>query len=259
MGVTLSADGGNLRRPFINQKAKSIKTLFRKPEIAINHLALADVLNLMSPGIYRSIIRCLIALACFCSHAQAQVVEDFEIRYQAQQNGGIQFLANTTMYCGTGSACTAAQQAMPITGWPQDNNNGHSMEYFDGDNDPDTWCSSSDSLALGPCAEVSFAGLYWAGRLGNGFVPNAAMRDQVKIRASDTDPYIDVFAEQEIEFNASQVNNYCCYADITDWVSGNPVNARYTVANVIAREASSCWGGWVLVIVYEDEDKKIRR
>lgn len=226
--------------------------MFRKPEIAINHLALADVLNLMSPGIYRSIIRCLIALACFCSHAQAQVVEDFEIRYQAQQNGGIQFLANTTMYCGTGSACTAAQQAMPITGWPQDNNNGHSMEYFDGDNDPDTWCSSSDSLALGPCAEVSFAGLYWAGRLGNGFVPNAAMRDQVKIRASDTDPYIDVFAEQEIEFNASQVNNYCCYADITDWVSGNPVNARYTVANVIAREASSCWGGWVLVIVYED-------
>ncbi len=226
--------------------------MFRKPEIAINHLALADVLNLMSPGIYRSITRCLIALASFCSHAQAQVVEDFEIRYQAQQNGGIQFLANTTMYCGTGSACTAAQQAMPITGWPQDNNNGHSMEYFDGDNDPDTWCSSSDSLALGPCAEVSFAGLYWAGRLGNGFVPNAAMRDQVKIRASDTDPYIDVFAEQEIEFNASQVSNYCCYADITDWVSGNPTNARYTVANVISREASSCWGGWVLVIVYED-------
>lgn len=193
----------------------------------------------------------LMTAACF-GQVEAQVVEDFEIRYQAQQNGGIQFLANTTMFCGTGSSCTAAQQAMPITGWPQDNNNGHSMEYFDGDDDPDTWCSSSDSLALGPCAEVNFAGLYWAGRLGNGFVPNEGMRDQVKIRAGDVDPYIDVIADEEIEFNASQVENYCCFADVTDWVSNNPVNARYTVANVVSRQASSCWGGWVLVIVYED-------
>lgn len=194
----------------------------------------------------------LLLMVGMCSCAQAQVVENFEIRYQAQQNGGIQFLTNTTMFCGTGSSCTAAQQAMPITGWPQDNNNDHSMVYFDGDSDPDTWCSSSDSLALGPCATVSFAGLYWAGRLGNGFVPNENLRDQVKIRASDTDPYIDIVAEEEIEFIASQVDNYCCFADITDWVAAQPVNARYTVANVVSRQASSCWGGWVLVIVYED-------
>jgi gliding motility-associated-like protein/uncharacterized repeat protein (TIGR01451 family) len=206
----------------------------------------------MSRGFLTSFSLALLLMVCWSSQGHAQVVEDFEIRYQAQQNGGIQFLTNTTMYCGTGSSCTAAQQAMPITGWPQDNNNGHSMEYFDGDNDPDTWCSSSDSLALGPCADISFAGLYWAGRLGNGFVPNADLRDQVKIRASEADPYIDVFAEEEIEFNASQVDNYCCYADVTDWVAANPINARYTVANVVSRQASSCWGGWVLVIVYED-------
>ena len=183
---------------------------------------------------------------------RAQVVEDFEIRYQAQQNGGIVFLANTTMYCGTGTSCSAAQEAMPITGWPQDNNNGHSMQYFDGDNDPDTWCASSDSLALGTCAQISFAGLYWAGRLGNGFVPNESLKDQVKIRAGDNAPYVDVFAEEEFAFDASNVDNYCCFADVTDWVSDNPVNARYTVANIIADQDNSSWGGWVLVIVYED-------
>ena len=188
----------------------------------------------------------------------AQVVEDFDIRFQAQQNGGIQFLANTTMFCGTGTACTNAQQAMPITGWPQDNNNGHSMQYYDGDNDPDTWCSSSDSLALGPCAQVDFAGLYWAGRLGNGFVPNEDLRDQVKIRANENEPYTDVVAEEEFEFDASNVDNYCCFADITDWVANNPGNARYSVANVIADQDNSSWGGWVLVIVYADALEPMR-
>ena len=105
----------------------------------------------------------------FGNELQAQVVEDFEIRFQTQQNGGIQFLANTSLYCGTGSQCVQAQNAMPITGFPQDNNNDHNMVYFNSDDDASTWSSSSDSLSLGICAEISFAGLYWAGRLGNGF------------------------------------------------------------------------------------------
>ena len=29
---------------------------------------------------------------------EAQVVDNFEVRFQTQQNGGIQFLANTTMH-----------------------------------------------------------------------------------------------------------------------------------------------------------------
>lgn len=209
-------------------------------------------------GFHTPIAHTLLLLACCGGAVHAQVIEDFDIRFQAQQNGGIQYLANTTMYCGTGTSCSAAQEAMPITGWPQDNNNGHSMQYFDGDNDPDTWCASSDSLALGTCAQISFAGLYWAGRLGNGFVPNESLKDQVKIRAGDNAPYVDVFAEEEFAFDASNVDNYCCFADVTDWVSDNPVNARYTVANIIADQDNSSWGGWVLVIVYEDALEPMR-
>ncbi len=140
----------------------------------------------------------------FGNELQAQVVEDFEIRFQTQQNGGIQFLANTSLYCGTGSQCVQAQNAMPITGFPQDNNNDHNMVYFNSDDDASTWSSSSDSLSLGICAEISFAGLYWAGRLGNGFVANEALKDQVKIKAANGDAYIDVFAEESIDFRRLQ-------------------------------------------------------
>jgi gliding motility-associated-like protein/uncharacterized repeat protein (TIGR01451 family) len=188
----------------------------------------------------------------------AQVVEDFGIRHQTQQNGGIQFLANTSLYCGTGNQCVQAQNALPITGFPQDDNNDHDMVYFNSDSDSQTWSSSSDSLSLGICAEISFAGLYWAGRLGNGFVANEALKDQVKIKAANEDAYIDVFADESIDFNASNTDNYCCFADVTEWASNNPTNARYTVANVVADQDDSSWGGWVLIIVYADAAEPMR-
>ena len=200
----------------------------------------------------------VLGLSLCHSQASAQVVEDFAIRFQTQQNGGIQFLANTSLYCGTGNQCVQAQNALPITGFPQDNNNDHNMVYFNSDDDASTWSSSSDSLSLGICAEISFAGLYWAGRLGNGFVANEALKDQVKIKAANGDAYIDVFAEETIDFDASNVDNYCCYADITDWAINNPVNARYTVANVVADQDDSSWGGWVLILVYADAAEPMR-
>ena len=58
------------------------------------------------------------------------------------------------MYCGdVASNCTEAQEALPFE-FPQfaavkSNNNNHSMQYYDLDNDPETWCSSSDIL---PCS-----------------------------------------------------------------------------------------------------------
>jgi uncharacterized repeat protein (TIGR01451 family) len=188
---------------------------------------------------------------------QGQIIEPFDIRFQAQQNGGIQFLANTTMHCGSSNNCLEAQEAMPFE-FPQDNNNGHSMQYFDGDNDPATFCSSSDSLALGTCAQISFAGLYWAARLGNSNSTPEADLMEVKIKAADGDAYTDLTADQILYFNASSVSNYCCFKDVTDIVANNPVNARYTIADVNAVQGSSSWGGWVLIIVYADALEPMR-
>ena len=188
---------------------------------------------------------------------QGQIIEPFDIRFQAQQNGGIQFLANTTMHCGSSNNCLEAQEAMPFE-FPQDNNNGHDMQYFDGDNDPATFCSSSDSLALGTCAQISFAGLYWAARLGNSNSTPEADLMEAKIKAADGDAYTDLTADQILYFNASNVSNYCCFKDVTDIVANNPVNARYTVADVNAVQGSSSWGGWVLIIVYADALEPMR-
>ena len=181
--------------------------------------------------------------------AAGQISDPFTPRFQATQNGGIRILANTTMHCGGSTNCAEAQAALPFE-FPQDNNNGHDMQYLDMDSDPSTWCSSSDSLSLGICADISFAGLYWAGRLGNGSPPDEDLLEQVKISAGGA--YVDVFSEETQYFNASSVSNYCCFADITDWVAGNPVNARYSVGNVVSVQGSSSWGGWVLIIVYAD-------
>ena len=90
------------------------------------------------------------------------------------------------------------------------------------------------------------------------FVANEALKDQVKIKAANGDAYIDVFAEESIDFDASNTDNYCCFADITEWASNNPVNARYTVANVVADQDDSSWGGWVLILVYADAAEPMR-
>ena len=89
-------------------------------------------------------------------------------------------------------------------------------------------------------------------------MPNESLKDQVKIRSADDQPYLDIEADEEIEFDASNVDNYCCFADITEWVAGNPVNARVTVANVIADEDNASWGGWVLILVYADALEPMR-
>ena len=44
---------------------------------------------------------------------RAQVVEDFGVRFQAQQNGGIQFLANTSLYCGYRQPMRASPKRPP--------------------------------------------------------------------------------------------------------------------------------------------------
>ena len=67
----------------------------------------------------------------------------------------------------------------------------------------------------------------------------------------------DIEADEEIELDASNVDNYCCFADI-DWMQEQPVNARVTVANVIADEDNSSWGGWVLILVYADALEPMR-
>ena len=179
-----------------------------------------------------------------------QVEDDFEVRFGTQQKGGVLFLANASLSCGSSNGCAAAQASMPITGTAQENNNAFDMAYIDVDGVAGTWSSSSDSLSLGTCAEVVWAGLYWAGRLESS-TPNYLLRDEVKVGVNGG-AYVQVVADEVFDYDAGFFDAYFCFADVTDLVAGGPLQARYAVANVVAQQESECWAGWTLVVVYAD-------
>lgn len=188
----------------------------------------------------------------------AQVEDDFEIRFSTQQNGGITFLMNHSLSCEpTGSSnCAAALASMPITGTAQENNNAFDMVYVDVDDDPATWSSSSDSLDLAICARVTWAGLYWAGRVESN-TPNFEARDEVIIRAGSAPPF-PLTADELLDFDGGYFDAYFCFKDVTDWFADVPVSSRITVANVVADQDNESWAGWTLVVVYEDALEPMR-
>ena len=186
----------------------------------------------------------------------SQVEDDFEVRFQTQEKGGIVLLANVSLSCGSSNNCSNTQSAMPVTGNSGGDNNDFNMEFEDWDTDPDTWMSTSDSLDLGPCAEVLWAGLYWASRV-TGNTPNYGLRNQLKFKATG-DPYLDLTADELYDFDAGYFDAYFCFKDVTDLVQANPVNSRYTIANMVSREDDSTWGGWTLVVVYADALESMR-
>lgn len=197
-------------------------------------------------------------LLVFSAAANGQVQDDFEVRFSTQQSGGIRFLANHSLSCDpTGNAnCAAALASLPITGTTQENNNAFDMVYVDVDSDPYTWSSSSDSLDLATCATITWAGLYWAGRVESN-TPQLEARDAVRIRANDG-AYTDLEADELFDFDGGYFDAYFCFKDVTDWMQAQPVQARITVANVVGETGSANWCGWTLVVVYADALEPMR-
>ena len=109
----------------------------------------------------------------------SQVVSPFAIREQIQQKGGIRFVSNVSVTCNSGTSCTNGQNQIPPSGTSQNNN--FTMSYVDIDSDPTTFMSSSDSLNLANCSEISWAGLYWGGKITTS-TTNYANRSQIKIK-----------------------------------------------------------------------------
>ncbi|MGB1573537.1 MAG: hypothetical protein ACPG85_04605, partial [Flavobacteriales bacterium] len=63
----------------------------------MRRLDLARLGSRLDAGKTRSAWTFTLGVMLFAAMGQAQVVEPFDIRYQTQQNGGIVFLANSTM------------------------------------------------------------------------------------------------------------------------------------------------------------------
>jgi gliding motility-associated-like protein/uncharacterized repeat protein (TIGR01451 family) len=192
----------------------------------------------------------LFLLAIFaCNLLQAQVVRPFTIYYQNNQKGGIVYISNVSVSCGNAAGCAAAEAEISPNGTSQ--NNDFNQEYVDVDGDTATYMSSSDSLNLPQCSNITYAGLFWGGSVNNA-TPNFVNRNKVKIKANGG-AYVEIEADSLVSNNSGSIT-YHCYKNITGIAQANGKFARYTVADLVTQTGSANrFGGWTLVIAYRND------
>ncbi len=192
----------------------------------------------------------LISLALLSSQfLQAQVIRPFSIYYQNNQKGGIVYISNVSVSCGSDVNCPAAEAELPPTG--NGRNNDFTQAYVDVDNDGTTFMSSSDSLNLPACSNVLYAGLFWGGSVNNA-TPNFANRNRVKLKTNGGS-YIDIEADSLVSNNSGSIT-YHCYKNITAIAQAAGKFARYTVADLVTQTGSSNrFGGWTVVVAYRND------
>ncbi len=194
--------------------------------------------------------------AFFFFQGFSQIVDPFSVRYQNQQKGGIVMLSNVSVSC---TNCNTTIAQVPPSG--NGINNNFTMSYVDVDGNASTFMSSSDSLNLSNCSEVLWAGLYWTARVSTGGSPtgttNYNLRNQVKLKVNNG-AYQTLTADELLD-NSTGHQTYHCFKNITSIVQSGGTKARYTVADLVTRTATTAvYGGWTIVVVYKNVYESMR-
>ncbi|UNY99710.1 T9SS type B sorting domain-containing protein [Zhouia spongiae] len=202
-----------------------------------------------------------LSLSAFSSNAQ--VKNDFDVRFQQNLRGDIILIGNNIVNRDSRNYD------------PEDPYNGSTanddlnMQYIDIDGDSNTFSSSSAGLTIsnnvGGCPKVVYAGLYWGAVFKES---NRSGFNQVKLKTPGGS-YVDITADEilfdgdgDSDFGAYEP--YACYKDITGIITSlaDP-NGTYTVANVRASSGDDITGGvsggWSIVVVYENPKEPGRK
>ncbi|MET7296708.1 DUF3344 domain-containing protein [Streptomyces griseoloalbus] len=179
----------------------------------------------------------------------------FAQRYRAVQHGGIVRAANASATCRTGqSSCGDAQTGGPGV------NGDFDMGYIDVDQDPHTYNSSRAEVRLPAGARVTYARLYWGGNLRVGEQKPSADNGRVLIAEPGGD-YKELLADTVVGHHvADGADAFQASADVTRLVRDS-TPGLYTVAQVNVaggRSAAGGWGGWTLVVAYENPAEPLR-
>ncbi|MEU9114135.1 hypothetical protein AB0D04_20705 [Streptomyces sp. NPDC048483] len=168
--------------------------------------------------------------------------------------------ANSSVTCGSSPGraagpCTAVQQG------GYGSNGRYRMTYIDVDADARTDNSSRADLQLPPRSKVSYARLYWGGNLRAGEQKQAEDNSRVLL-AAPGGPYKEVRADTPTgRRTTTGADGFQASADVTAAVRDGGAGA-YTVGQVNAARGNSPvggWGGWTLVVAYENAREPLRR
>ncbi|GAA0921682.1 DUF3344 domain-containing protein [Streptomyces thermoalcalitolerans] len=181
----------------------------------------------------------------------------FGQRYHAIQHGGIVRAANVSITCRTtpgAPSCSAAQ-----TGG-RGKNGDFDMFYVDVDDDPNTYNSSQAEVRLPAGSRVTYARLYWGGNLRVGEQKPPEDNNRVLI-AEPGGAYKELLADTVIGHRvADGADAFQASADVTKLVRESGPGL-YTVAQVnvaAGKSAAGAWGGWTLVVAYENPAEPLR-
>ncbi|MGI9627608.1 MAG: hypothetical protein ACR2QM_12280, partial [Longimicrobiales bacterium] len=176
---------------------------------------------------------------------QAQVVRNFDVRFETRDNGDIHHLGNTLLTCPAAAGACASVQAgtNPLT------NNHFSMVAVDADGDATTTTSSSADLALSVDQTVLWAGLYWGAESTN------ANRYDVRLRTPASGTYVALTATQQ-DVDATDTR-YSGFVDVTALVQAGG-SGNYWVADVQASTGGNRYAGWSIIVVTADPNEPLR-
>ncbi|MEU6802299.1 DUF3344 domain-containing protein [Streptomyces neyagawaensis] len=203
----------------------------------------------------------------------------FTERYRAVQHGGIVRAANSSITCRTPSVPTTPSETSSAT--PSETSSATSsgissceaaragrtavnsefdMFYIDVDRDPNTYNSSRGEVRLPRGARVSYARLYWGGNLRVGEQKPPKDNGRVLI-AEPGGAYKEVLADKVVGHRVARgADAFQASADVTRLVRSSG-SGLYTVAQVnvaMGRSAAGAWGGWTLMVAYENPAEPLR-
>ncbi|MEU6334103.1 DUF3344 domain-containing protein [Streptomyces cellulosae] len=196
------------------------------------------------------------AVAAPAAPAPEAEVLPFGERYRALQRGNIVRAANSSATCrASASSCRSVQN-----GTRPGVNGDFDMHYIDVDDDKNTYNSSQGEVRLPKGSRVTYARLYWGGNLLAGEQKPAEDNGRVLI-AEPGGNYKELLADTLVGHRvAGGMDAFQASADVTRLVRDSG-SGLYTVGQINVaggRSAAGAWGGWTLVVAYENAAEPLR-
>ncbi|MFD5922431.1 hypothetical protein ACFVYP_37705 [Kitasatospora sp. NPDC058201] len=194
----------------------------------------------------------------------------FTTRFQGDFHGSVTHISNSLMTCDetkppVDPAQPPCEQGRTGAGSRPINNN-YQMRYVNIDpgsigplGDP-IYSASSADLQLPPGATVKHARLYWGGTRGiDDVVLPESQIDEIYLKFPGDGQYTNIANQQPSigYITTDEESSYQASADITELVKSHGTGT-YTAANMDSVVKPHSWGGWTVVVAYEDPCAPLR-